>query len=105
MITVSIKKENNNYQEIKIMGHAMYDDYGKDIVCIAASSIVITSVNAIIMLDENSIKVVKNKNGLTIKVNYECDTTTKLLTNMLDLLEELSKQYSENIKIDKEVRN
>ena len=38
-------------------GHAMFDDYGKDIVCAAVSSIVITTVNGILGIDKDSIKV------------------------------------------------
>ena len=50
MIKVNIKK---NHIEIK--GHAMYDDYGKDIVCASISSIAITTVNAILRLDEKAL--------------------------------------------------
>ena len=47
MIKISLKEENKKIKEIKIKGHAFYDDYGKDIVCAAFSSILITTVNAI----------------------------------------------------------
>ena len=50
MIKVSVLKENRKYKKITILGHAMYDDYGKDIVCSACSSIVITTVNGILAL-------------------------------------------------------
>ena len=43
MIKVNIK---NN--EITVSGHANYDDYGKDIVCASVSSLVISTVNAIL---------------------------------------------------------
>ena len=39
------KKENS----ILITGHALFDDYGKDIVCSAVSSIVITTINGIFL--------------------------------------------------------
>ena len=44
MIKIKILKD---YIEVK--GHANYDDFGKDIVCASVSSIVITTVNAIVM--------------------------------------------------------
>ena len=44
MIKVDLTKEN----VITISGHANYDDKGKDIVCASVSSIVITTINAII---------------------------------------------------------
>ena len=46
MIKVKLEKHNNNLEKIIIKGHALYDDFGKDIVCAAFSATVITSVNA-----------------------------------------------------------
>ena len=48
MIQVKVEKNHAKYKKITILGHAMYDDYGKDIVCSAASSIVTTTVNGIL---------------------------------------------------------
>ena len=48
MIKVKLTKNNNYYKRIIITGHANYDDFGKDIVCAAASSIFITTVNSIL---------------------------------------------------------
>ena len=52
MINVNIKKENNIITELKISGHAKYDEYGKDIVCAGVSSTLITSVNACLTFDK-----------------------------------------------------
>ena len=49
---IKVEIENN---KIEIKGHANYDDYGKDIVCASVSSIVITTINAIIEFDPESI--------------------------------------------------
>ena len=87
MIKVKVLKENNFYKEITITGHANYDTYGKDIVCSSVSSIVITTVNAII-----------STNGVKIKVLKEDEVTNKLLDNMINLLYELQKDYEKTIK-------
>ena len=52
MIIVEKSKKN-----ISIKGHALYNDFGRDIVCSAVSSIVITSINGILGIDKDSIKV------------------------------------------------
>ena len=53
MIKVSIEsKDKKHIDLIKILGHAMYDEYGKDIVCSSVSSIVITTVNGIYEIDK-----------------------------------------------------
>ena len=67
MIKIKVLKENDFYKEISITGHANYDTYGKDIVCSSVSSIVITTVNAIISLDKDAINYDDNT-GVKIKV-------------------------------------
>ena len=55
MIKINLKYNNDLIESIFITGHAGYDIYGKDIVCASVSSIVITSVNAIVRLNSDSI--------------------------------------------------
>ena len=102
MIKVNIKAKEGNINSIKISGHAGYDAYGKDIVCAAVSSITITTVNALIKLDENAIDYVQN-DDLTITIKKHDEVTCVLIQNMIDLLEELGKDYKKNIKINREV--
>ena len=98
MIKVSITKKDNKISKITMTGHAEHDEYGKDIVCAAASSIAITSVNAILKLNEKAITVSED-DGLEIIVNSHDEVTSILISNMIDLLKELQEQYKENIKI------
>ena len=99
MIKVKVEKENSIYKKISILGHAMYDDYGKDIVCSAASSIATTTINGILTLDEGSLSYQVNKEGLIIENISTDEITQKLLGNMVNLLEELEKQYPTNIEV------
>lgn len=92
---ILVKKDSSS---ISISGHALYDDFGKDIVCSAVSSIVITTVNGIIDLDKDAIKV-DLKDGIEIKVLKSDKVTLALISNMMKLLRELSKQYPKNINI------
>lgn len=100
MIKVDVKKVNNEITNIHISGHSEYDEFGKDIVCASVSSIVITSVNAIIKLD-NSIKFKQEFGNVIINVIKHTKNTDILINNMLELLENLAKQYKNNIKINK----
>ena len=95
MIKISIKYEENKIKEVLIKGHALYDDYGKDIVCAAVSSIVITTVNAILSINKNSITF---DESVMIKVIKNDEITDKLLINMINLLKELEHDYPNNIK-------
>ena len=93
---------NDKIKEIKITGHANYDEYGKDIVCSATSSIVITTINAILLFDEGYIDYKEEKDKFTIKVNKHDDILEKLITNMLNMLKELQNDYPNYIKIKEE---
>ena len=93
MIKVSIKQK-----QIIIKGHANYDELGKDIVCASVSSMVITTVNAILRIDNDAIKYSDN-NGVTIDIIKDDEITNKLINNLIDLLEELKKQYPKYIEI------
>ena len=99
MIKVKVIKENSNYKKILILGHAMYDVYGKDIVCSAASSIATTTINGILTLNEGSLSYQVNKEGLIIENISTDEITQKLLGNMVNLLEELENQYPTNIEV------
>ena len=97
MIRVNIK---NNH--IVITGHANYDDYGKDIVCASVSSIVITSINACLKIDKNSLSYEKEKDKFTIEVTSDNKNVLLIIENMIAMLEELALTYKKNIKIIKE---
>ena len=99
MIHVKVEKEHAKYKKITILGHAMYDDYGKDIVCSAVSSIVTTTVNGILALDKGSLSYMVSKKGVSINVKNEDTTTQILIGNMVSLLKELEKNYPANIEV------
>ena len=97
MIKVSIIKD-NLIKEVKISGHADFADYGKDIVCSAVSSIATTTINNIIALDNKAITYSANEGDILI-TNNDSEMASKLLDNMVMMLEDLAKDYPKNIKI------
>lgn len=99
MIKVSVTKKNQQIQEVSIQGHAMYDDFGKDIVCAAVSSCVITTVNGILEIDKDWILAKQDSKGVLIQVQNSSDVCQTLLANMISLLEELHDQYPKNLKM------
>ena len=96
MIKIKVVENENNLKEIKITGHALYDDYGKDIVCASFSSILITTLNAIERLDKDSITY--DKKVSLIKILKNDETTNILINNMIDLFKQLEHDYPKNIK-------
>lgn len=104
MIKIKLEKNNDKIKNIIIKGHALYDDFGKDIVCAAVSATVITSVNASLLIDEDSLSY-NDKDGLDIKVLKDDTVTEKIITNMISNLYELMKMYPKNIQIKEENNN
>ena len=101
MIKVNVKNKNGKVYEIVVKGHAGYDDYGKDIVCAAVSTMMITTVNNIICWDD-SIDYVENAGLLRISIKKETEINQKLLNNLVMMLEDLKSQYPKNIEIRNE---
>ena len=101
MIKVKLTKDNNNYKNIIITGHALYDDYGNDIVCASVSTLVISSVNNCLSINKDSINY-NEDNGLDIKVLSDDKITTIITNNMVSNLYELEKAYPKNIQIKEE---
>lgn len=99
MIKVKVETKNSKFIKISILGHAMYDDYGKDIVCSAASSIATTTINGILTLNKDSLSYQVTKEGLIIDQIDSSEVTQKLLGNMVNLLKELESQYPTNIEV------
>ncbi len=89
-------------KKIIIKGHANYEEAGKDIVCASASSIVITSVNAALRLEKNSLLVEQKPNLLVINIKSSNKNVLLIIENMISMLEELALSYCKNIKIIKE---
>lgn len=100
MVQVQVESKNKKHIDcVRVHGHAMYDDYGKDIVCSSISSIITTTINGIYEIDKNYLNVELIDDGMIITVLKTDKVGDALIKNMLTLLSELSDNYPENIKI------
>ena len=99
MISIEVKKKDNVINYVKIKGHSGYSEKGYDIVCASVSSIAITTVNAIVRLDDKAIQYSEDDGLLEINILKSSDTINTLILNMINLFEELRKDYKEYIKI------
>lgn len=97
MLTI-IKKQD----EVIFKGHAGFADFGKDIVCASASSIMYTTANALKRLDSECIDLQINKEGAIVKILKNNSLSKTLIDNMMDLLKDLEGDYPDNIKIKEE---
>ena len=100
MIKVKIIKESNLISKIEIKGHSLYAAHGHDIVCAGVSTMVVTTVNAIIRYQEMSISYDQDEGYVLLVVNDHDRVIDLLLENLVSLLKELEVQYPKNIKIN-----
>lgn len=101
MIKITINKNKNIIDSVVISGHALYGNFGKDIVCAGVSSIVTTSVNAILSLEKDSITFEQKEGFVKIEIIKNTDIVDKLVNNMINMFVDIEKQYPKNIKIFK----
>ena len=94
MIKINISKD-----EITIKGHSGYSEQGSDIVCASVSSISITTVNALLSIDEDCIEYEEKDGYLNIKIKKHNEIIDKLIDNMINLFKELEKDYKKYIEI------
>ena len=91
-----------NENKLTIKGHANFDDYGKDIVCAAVSSIVTASVNDMHIVSPKGVKYTDDGNAIEIEITKDDELLNKLLNNLKELLINLSEDYPKNIKVERE---
>ena len=97
MIRVEVKKDS-----LIIKGHANFDDYGKDIVCAAVSSVLTTSVNDMHIVNPKAFEYTDDGKTVTIDIVRQDDLINKLFNNLIELLVNLSEDYPKNIKVERE---
>lgn len=98
MIKVRVSKNKNVIESIECSGHAMYDDYGKDIVCASFSTMIITTINGILSIDKKAISYTEGNNLKIVNLKKD-NITNSLLNNLVDMIYELRDNYNKNINI------
>lgn len=88
-----------NLESLVISGHALFADFGNDIVCAAVSTAVIMTINAIESLGEReNIKVIIEEGYVEINVLKSTKIVDGLLNNLTYSLNDLNLQFPKNIK-------
>ena len=100
MINAEFFRNKGIISGFKISGHAMYDDFGKDIVCAAVSSAVQLTANTITEIFGIDAKVSAENNAVILKTADSADDNLqKLYRGLLLHLETLSEDFKGTIKI------
>jgi len=102
VIKVEITKD-SYIKRVKVHGHANFSEHGSDIVCSAASSMTILTVNALYKFGLGpKCEIISNDEGLIdIKVLNNDVIIQTLLENLVDNFTELENDYRDYIRIIK----
>ena len=101
MIKVRITTKNNVIESIHCNGHANYSRDGKDIVCASFSTMIITTLNAILEFDKDDISYTDTNNLDIINIKKD-NITNRLLNNLVNMIYELRDNYDKNINVKEE---
>ncbi|MBR6940437.1 MAG: ribosomal-processing cysteine protease Prp [Clostridia bacterium] len=99
MIKVKFFSENNLINGFEISGHSGYSEAGSDIVCSAVSSAAEMTANTITEIIRDKAEVTVSEGFLRLTVTEGGESSYKLLEGLKLHLEEISKQYPQNIRI------
>ena len=98
MIKIKIDYDENYVSKFKISGHSGYDIKGNDIVCAAVSSLVISSINLALRLNEKSVDVKQEDGLIDANILVHDKVINEVFLNMINMLEELQNDYKNNLK-------
>lgn len=107
MITINVKRTNfdpHAIREVAISGHALYDDYGKDIVCAAVSAVSISLINAVEALIGIPLETVQGDGQLICYVPKLQETPSDeqvqlLMETLVFSLKSIAKEYPSFVTI------
>ncbi len=98
MIRCEVYHQSGKLQRFSIRGHAGFADIGTDIVCAAASILVINAVNSCEVLLGIEPATVDDNDTLLCEVPQD-DSAQLLFNSMVYGLEELMKQYPKHVQV------
>ena len=100
MILVQVFRDNKEINKIEVKGHSGYEEFGKDIVCSAVSSSLILTINLLERLGfDFECKEDPNVPLISLVIKESSELVQSILENLVDSLNDISKQYKKYIQI------
>lgn len=101
MTLVKVSVHGSKISVIEILGHADYDEYGKDIVCAGISALSFGTLNALDELFPDSIELKVSQDKIVIRIQQSNEKLQTCLEFFLIQAGTLQESYPENIKIQR----
>ena len=97
MIHINVNYQDNHIVKLTAEGHALFDDYGKDIVCAGVSSIMTGLLNAIDLKTDYECWI--DEDSMNVQTNKVSEVGQIILETGLIQLQTIQQQFPNNIKI------
>lgn len=100
MIKIIIKRdEDNAIKYLKLSGHAMFDEEGKDIVCAGVSAVIFAGLNTIENLKGFKVEI-KDKSSICVETISKVNTHDKVVLDVVfNGLKSIEEEYSKYVEI------
>lgn len=87
MIKIILTVKDNKIIGFELSGHALYDEYGKDIVCAGISALAINTINSIEAFTDDKFDYTVDEASGTLKLHFISNISkeSELLLNALKL--------------------
>jgi len=95
---ISVQVVGNPINKVIVDGHALYADFGKDLVCAGISTIVIGTINALVEINMKK-PIFKVKEGHT-EIEFEENNNDQIIARtMVAQLKTVAESYPKNVEI------
>lgn len=99
MIKVEIKHQEDYIVLMKVSGHALFDDFGKDIVCAGVSSVMVGLLNALDLKTDYLVEIHEDDQSMMVSTQQPNATGQMICEVGLIQLQTIANQFPKNIKI------
>ncbi len=100
MIKVQVKRNHHQIVYLSVMGHALYDEHGKDIVCAGVSAVTLGGFNSLIEHGfKDQVQFDMDEGKATVRVLKDEHDIQVILETLVISLQSIEETYQEYIKV------
>lgn len=99
MIEVVVRKKNDQITSLEVSGHALFANYGSDIVCAGVSSVMVGLLNALDLRTDYETQIDEEHNAMTVITENPTQIGQLIIEVGLVQLKTIANQFPKNVKI------
>lgn len=100
MIRAVFEAKDDRYLSLDVRGHALSDDYGKDLICASVSSIMFGFMNALDVLEEE-VDIRQTDDTITVVNRSDSETVQNYFELVIMQLKTIEASYGNFIRVER----